>query len=405
MKKKIVMFEVFNDPNLGDKLLCLSAGKIVSGFCDAEIEYVDFYGRTALSPKYPRVREEETAYSVDWSFFYSIFHKVFSLMSLMNYSIRELGCHLEWLTDVNRKKRVEKYYREVVKDADMVIVPGGGILEDSVEHDYYHNILLMTKVCGEEGIPMCFNAVGIVSDKRARIGKKLLKRALGAECVKYISCRDGEEIIKQYTKLPVKTVACAATMAGELLEIKKAQDSNKIGVGVIRGKVFEAYGYNLSEERLIDFYTELVCEIEKRGYEAVLFCNGFIKDYELGQKVEERMGRKMLVKRPETPEELVSQISEFKAICAARLHAVITAYSMDIPAVVFSWGTKQRDFMSLAGCPDRAIKAEDMTGEYVAKVLDEAMLSGWDKNIKDAFTKTGVDSIREILMIGGLIDE
>lgn len=405
MNKKVVMFEVFNDPNLGDKLLCLSAGKIVEKFCDAEIEYIDFYGRTTLSPKYPRTKTSGTAYSVNWSPFYSLFHKVFSLMSIMSYPIRELGCHLEWLTDPNRRKRLKKYYEEAIKDADMVIVPGGGILEDSVEHDYYHNILLMTEVCENHGIPMCFNAVGIVSDKRAKIGKKLLKKALMSDCVKYISCRDGEEKVKEMTKLPVKTVACAATMAGELLDIKKAENSGKIGIGVIRGKVFEAYGYNLNEEKLVDFYVDLVNEVEESGYEAVLFSNGFIKDWELGQAVCEKLGRNILVKRPESPEELVLQIAEFKAICAARLHAVITAYSMDIPAVVFCWGTKQKDFMTLAGCPDRAVMCEGMTGDNVIGILQDAIENGWNQEKRRCFTKTGVESIREILMIGGLIDE
>ncbi|MBQ7875931.1 MAG: polysaccharide pyruvyl transferase family protein [Clostridia bacterium] len=405
MKKKIVIFGVFNDPNLGDVLLCLSSGKIVKKFCDAEIEYVDFYGRECLSPKYPRVKTDGTVYTVNWSPFYSVFHKAFSLMSLMNYPIREIGCHFEWLTDPNRKKRLEKYYNDKIKDADMVIVPGGGVLEDSVEHDYYHNILLMSEACKKRGIPMCFNAVGIVSDKRASLGKKLLKKALMNESVKYISCRDGEEKVKSMTNLPVKTVACAATMAGELFRIKKDDTSDKIGIGVIRGNVFETYGYSLSEDELINFYVELVGEVEKKGYKAQLFCNGFIKDYELGCKVCERLGKDILLKRPETSEELIEHIAGFKAICVARLHAAITAYSLDIPAVVFSWGTKQKDFMAQAGCAYRAIACSDMDAEYVVKVLCEAIENGWDKDKRTAFTKTGVDSIREILAIGGFIDE
>lgn len=252
---------------------------------------------------------------------------------------------------------------------------------------------------------MCFNAVGVVSDKRANLGKKLLKKALMNESVKYISCRDGEEKVKSMTKLPVKTVACAATMAGDLFGIKKDENSNKIGIGVIRGKVFEAYGYNLSQDELIDFYVNLVYEIENKGYKAQLFCNGFIKDYELGKKVCEKLGKNILLKRPETPEELIEQVSGFKAICAARLHAVITAYSLDVPAVVFSWGTKQKDFMTQAGCTHRAIACSDMNAEYVIKVLCEAIENGWDNDKRTAFTKTGVDSIREILAIGGFIDE
>ncbi len=403
--KKVVIFGVYNDPNLGDRLLCVSVGGIINSLCDVEIKYADFYGRETLSPKYPRQKTSGTVYSVNWSPFYSVFHKVFSLMSLMNYPIREIGCHLEWLTDPNRKKRLEKYYESVTEGADAVIVPGGGILEDSIWHDYYHNLMLMAEVCEKNNIPMCFNAVGVVSDKRAKLGKKLLKKALLKDSIKYISCRDGEETVKKMTKMPVKTVACAATMAGEILNINKDKSSEKIGVGVIRGNAFSEYGYPLGEAELIDFYVDLIHEIENKGFEAVLFCNGFIKDYELGRKVCEKLGKNILLKRPETCEELVGQVAGFKAICAARLHAVITAYSLDVPAVVFSWGTKQKDFMTLAGCSHRAIACCDMNSEYVMKMLCEAIKNGWDKDKRTAFTKTGVDSIREILAIGGLIDE
>lgn len=401
MKNKIVIFGVFADPNLGDRLLCLSAGEIVRKLCDAEVEYVDFYGRVDLSPKYPRKRCDNTVGSVNWSFFYENFHKIFSLMSLANYPLREIGCHLEYITDPNRKKRLEKYYEEKIKDAQLVIVPGGGVLEDSLEHDYYHNLLSMAKVCEKHNVPLCFNAVGVVHDKRSRIGKSILKKALSSDSVKYISCRDGAEVVSLMANCPVERAACAATLAGELFKIKKDKDSNTIGIGVIRGNIFTAYANSITEDYLVDFYVELVKIVEGKGYNVKLFCNGFIKDYELGEKVAKKLGKNILLERAEHPKQLLEQIATFKAICSARLHAVIGAYSMDVPAIVFSWGTKQKDFMTQAGCPERAVAKENLNAQYVANLLDDALEKGWNNDAREAYVKTGIESIRKILAIGG----
>lgn len=401
MRKKVVIFGVFADPNLGDRLLCLSVGKLVEKLSDAEIEYVDFYGRTALSPKYPRKKCENTLYSVDWSFFYENFHKIFSLMSLGNYRVREVGCHLEYLTDPNRKKRLERLYEEKIKDAKIVIVPGGGVLEDSVQHDYYHNLLSMARACEKHNVPMCFNAVGIVRDKRSKIGKRILKNALSRDSVKYISCRDGEELVSKIAKCPVTSAACAATLAADLFGITRDEKSDTIGIGVIRGNIFTSYANKITEDELVEFYVDLIDAVERKGYNVKLFCNGFIKDYELGQKICKRIKREILLERAETCEKLLEQISHFKGICVARLHAVISAYSMGVPAVVFSWGTKQREFMTAVGCAERAVEQDKLDAEYVANLLEEALETGWNEDVRKLYVKTGTDSIRKILAIGG----
>lgn len=146
----------------------------------------------------------------------------------------------------------------------------------------------------------------------------------------------------------------------------------------------------------------MVKKVEEKGYVPKLFSNGFIKDYELGEKICERLGKSILLKRAESAEELVGQVSGFKAVCVARLHATIVAYSLDIPAVVFSWGTKQRDFMKNVGCEERAVSMENMNVDYVTELMEKAIKEGWDENVRDGFVKSGVDSIRKILAIGGL---
>lgn len=405
MASKIVILGIYNDPNLGDRLLCQSAAGLMKGIAkDAEVEIADLYGREALSPKYPRTKEENTVYSVNWGPIYSLFHKPLMALSLGNYSMREKARFIEWETDPNRKKRLKKYYSEKIKDADLVIVPGGGLIENSLEHDYYNNLLLIAGLCEKKNIPLCYNAVGVVRDRRANLGDKILKKALSSKSVKYISCRDGAEAIEEYSGKRPEIVCCTAALASQLYGIKKDEASRRIGIGVIREDAFTAYGYDMPPERLLSFYVGLVRTFENMGYEPLLFCNGYIKDYEFGQRIEERLGKKLLLKRPEEPRELVEQIALFKAICAARLHAVITAYSLDVPAVTLSWGTKQRAFMANALCEERAVSVENMTAPYAASLTREAIRYGWNQERRREYMRTAYESIKQILKTGGIID-
>lgn len=405
MASKIVILGIYNDPNLGDKLLCLTAAALIKGLAkDCETEISDLYGRESLSPEYSRTKEENKSRSASLSPIHPLFCKTVKALPFGSYRMREYVRYIAWKTDPSREKRLRKYYSEKINGADLVIVPGGGLIENSLEHDYYNCLLLIAKLCEKKNIPLCYNAVGVVNDKRASLGDKLLSKALSSKSVKYISCRDGAEVIEKYSGRKPETVCCSAALSSQLFGIKKDEGSRRIGIGVIREDAFTAYGYDMPPERLLSFYAGLVRTFENMGYEPILFCNGYIKDYEFGQKVEKRVGRKILLKRPEEPKELIEQISLFKAVCAARLHAVIAAYSLDIPAVALSWGTKQRDFFANALCEERAISVQNMTAPYVASMTREAIRYGWNRERRREYMRTGFESIKQILKTGGIID-
>jgi polysaccharide pyruvyl transferase WcaK-like protein len=405
MASKIVLFGMYNDPNLGDKLIFQSMSGLISGMTkDCEIEIADIYGRVALAPKTSRKKSEELAHSVNWGVINKIIHKPIGLLYKGGYNMKELAIDLEWKADPNGRRRLKKYYSEMIEGASLVIVPGGGLLENSVQHDYYHNLYLMGQLCSKKNIPLCYNAVGFVGDKRARFGTEILIKALREKSVKYLSCRDGKSQIEKYIGHEIDQTSCSAVLSSQLFGIKKDESSRRIGIGVIRENVFVSYGHPFPPDRLLSFYVGLVRTFENMGYEPLLFCNGFIQDYEFGQKVEERLGKKLLLKRPEEPRELVEQISLFKAICSPRLHAVITAYSLDIPAVTFCWGTKQKDFMRSANCPERAIEVENMTAPYAASMTREAIRYGWNEEKREENMRSAYDSVKKILKIGGIID-
>lgn len=405
MASKVVILGIYNDPNLGDRLICQSAAELIGRMAPkCEIKIADLYGRETLPPTYSAVKPEEEIYSADQGDCYGALRRLAEIMPHGSYAMRERACDIAWKIDPDRRRRLKKYYAEIIKDTDAVIIPGGGLLENSLEHDYYHYLNLIGEMCAKRNIPLLYNAVGAVNDKRSRLGDMLLRRALTQKSVKYISCRDGAARVEEYTGKKPKTVCCCASLSSQLMGVKRDEVSRRIGIGVVRENVFASYGRDLPDGALMSFYAGLVRAFEAMGYEPILFSNGYIKDYEFGQKVEERVGKKILLKRPEEPRELVEQIALFKAVCAARLHAVIAAYSLDIPAVAIAWGTKHEDFMKNACCPERAIGIEHLTAPYAASMTREAIRYGWNEERRRENLRSAYEGIKEILRTGGITD-
>ena len=66
--------------------------------------------------------------------------------------------------------------------------------------------------------------------------------------------------------------------------------SNVVGINVIRGRVYQAYGNTLSEFELLNFYKKLVQGVEERGWDWVLFSNGMAADQKFGTMLLRALG-------------------------------------------------------------------------------------------------------------------
>ena len=269
-----------------------------------------------------------------------------------------------------------------------MIFPGGGIIECSTNHDYYHEIDLITRIAQKMRIPVCFNAVGRVVDRRHMFGWGIMRRAVNRSCVKSMTCRDGVEWINRNLyggRNFAAELPCSAILAGQVYGVQRDPSSNTIGIGVIRGSAFEVYGDPISQEQMLDMYERVVREILKQGYACCLFSNGYIGDVQFGELLRERLGPLEGVSyalEQASGEQLVRTIASFKAMVTARLHSIIAAYSLDIPVAAISWTAKVPDFMRMMGCPEYAVSQEALSADALLSALERAMREGYPKDVR-----------------------
>ncbi len=362
--KKILLVGSYYFENLGDPLFMITTKKLLEQKYHATVDIADIYGRTQLSVSSPDNTVPKTKKNG----------------YLKKICVKALTIPYIIYIKAKNRFRMMRVYSKMVDGYDAVVIPGGGFISFSRTFPYHENIGCLAEMCKKKGIDFCMNAVGVCCDVDRLFHEKAWKKILSPKLVKYIACRDGKSIIEQVCGYPVEQMACTAVLASDLYGIYRDDTSRTIGIGVIRGNAFSSYGYDFSEDQLIEFYVNLGRELKNQGHDVKFFTNGLMTDYVIGQKVASLMGDdSILLKRPETPEELVSQISGFKAVAIARLHAAITAFSLNIPTVLFCWGVKGLDFMKMAGAVEYAVTSENMNVAYVVDRLNQVMEQGWNQ--------------------------
>lgn len=377
--KKILLVGSYYFENLGDPLFIITTKRMLEQQHHANVDVADLFGRTHLS-----VASDSDTVTVK-NKKSNLLKKMCKKMLRIPYRACKKAMH---------KTKLQKMYSQMVQGYDAVVIPGGGFISFSRTFPYHDNIGALADACRKQKIAFCMNAVGVCRDVDCLLHEEKWKRILHSESVRYLTCRDGKQLIEQVCGYPVKQVACTAVSAGDLFEIYRDKSSETIGIGVIRGNAFSSYGFDLSEEQLIGFYVDLGKELQSQGYRVKYFTNGLMSDYDIGRKVVALLNDDtLLLKRPETPDELLSQIASFKTVAVARLHAAISALSLNVPTVLFCWGVKGKDFMQMAGASSYAISPENMTVPYVTERIKSVMEHGWDQEKRQELQKNAADSI------------
>lgn len=367
--KKILLIGLYYFENLGDPLYMLTTKKLIEQHCDAVVEIADIHPIKKRNPIKKHINKIK-----------NIFRKILHLKQ----------------PDIDFVKQ----YKKIFQGYDAVVVPGGGVisLKDYPFHKYFK---AMQEACDELNIKFCMNAVGITKI----FGEELKntdewQKIIDSKSMTYFTCRDGQDILQNICKKEIKKSPCTATLSAKLFDIKRNENSNTIGIGVIKGDVFSESGFDYNEEQLVDLYSNLVSKIKALGYKVNLFVNGFKTDYNLAIKVQNRLNDDtLLLKQAKTPEELVYQISQFKAVVCARMHAAIIAFSLDIPTVLFCWGVKGIEFMKEAGAEEFALTYEKMQADYVVEMLQKSIKQGWNEEKRLLVQQSVEDNIEELLKI------
>jgi polysaccharide pyruvyl transferase WcaK-like protein len=296
----------------------------------------------------------------------------------------------------------KKYFNSQVKKYDAIVFPGGSLIQ--------YNQFFMYTVCGIiraaeiNNIPVFFNAVGIEGHSDSDPRCALYKKCLNSKAVKMISTRDDIEVLKgkyidKKSSIALSRIADPAVFTSSVYNLAKDNDSEIIGIGVIHGNIFTNHGLDVSPSQLLDFYSDIINELEKRGLRYRLFTTGVPFDNQFVDELSKYMNSAEVKENaiiPETICELVQCISTFKGIIAGRLHANIIAYSLNVPSVGFEWSKKLSFWGANIGFPERFTPPTELNARIAFYNLEKAIEEGYDESHRASYMNTATTFIEEI---------
>lgn len=349
---KILVIGVYYASNLGDAVICdCTASLLQKQFPEASIEIADLCGRHDFVPQKRRTEKEQKQINRDdkkykwitkwtpWDFAYKV--KFGAAVSVFPYIDELCG-----------------------KSYDLAVFAGGQLFMDWLSP----YVCRFVENFQKKQVPVLFHACGTGPAVSPKL-RKMLKEALCASCVRFISTRDDRETIeKWYTKGKKEVVSTydPALWAAEQYGIAR-QKSDVIGLGIM-------FAANLNPEKVIKFWVRLIREMEARNLRWRIFCNGDMDDFVFGEHVlnqipeMEKDHSKYRMPCPKQPNELVREIAQFQSIISFRLHSHIIAGSLGIPGVAIVWDEKLSFYYRNLGCEERCMTIQASPKEVLRRL-------------------------------------
>ncbi|MDR0967339.1 MAG: polysaccharide pyruvyl transferase family protein [Rickettsiales bacterium] len=299
-----------------------------------------------------------------------------------------------------KKRNFYEHYKSLVIDADVVVLAGGGLIKYRYEW-LWAAIYALQIVCTENKTPLYMNAVGVEGYDKNNLYCRVLQKSL--QNIAKISVRDDLWVLQEKYKFP-RDKSCivgdpALFYADANPKITHNKKSDIIGIGIVRKRIFKDNGIKISGTDTIKIYSDLIRCMIARGYKITLFTNGSISDYETAKEIKKNCGFDIcILNRPESPQQLLSDIAGFRGIIAGRMHANILATSLGVPSVGLVWNNKLKFFFDLLGRQSFAITPHKLfDSEFIVDRLEESLATKYNTNKINSLRAREYDFIKSIV--------
>lgn len=393
MKVLILSYETIN--NIGEELLGVCTEWLVHKNSDATTL------RAQLVPNY------RVAFKYNWLALMGIPLQYVAL----RLAKRNIKAHSLW--KLIYCLRLQRYYEELISQCDKVILAVGMLKFKNQNFSYIFDIIC--QIASKYNKKVLFSSMSVARPDVSDVRFHQLVEAINMPCVWGVSTRDGGEglsILKNdYIKresIVLKDVGDPALWVSEVYNCEKKGESDVIGINVIDPSIYERYGQEIfSREQVESLYEDVINELQNRGYNIALYCNGMECDYDFGKQLIKRietLNNNNLLPRPHNVKEYLSQVKNFSGIFGARLHADIVAYSLGIPFVGLLWDSKLKNFARqiCKGGDDflknNMLPVSELRGENVADKLVRSIGLEYDEEIKDYYKEKTENFIRSFLV-------
>ena len=380
--KSIVLACLYNnETNCGDKIYVETFLELMRRYSrDVSVEICDFYGRVPAEPRQGDVAAGE-----------NIPRKPTLKARIAALLPRFLQA---WVREYSRRKKIRKYYEKQLLGADVLIFPGGGLVECPSWRDYYWPMKTLEKICSRMSIPVVLNSIGYVENKPSARWFRRWRRILNNPGVVHVTCRDNLPVFQELNERVVQ-IPCMACISADVLGVARNDDgSNTVGVGLMRYDCFSDFGNDVGKDFILNYYKDVIVQLRSLGYNVSLFSVGVKRDQRMGEEILSIMKEESLslegvsiMPRPVLGRTMLEQMARFRGILTVRTHSAYTAFSLDIPAVMFyfgkrGWEGKAREFMAMMGRPENAVCCDGLSPKALVERFQRAMEEGWEQNIR-----------------------
>ena len=381
-KLNITFIGLYEEQNFGDKIIADCTEKL----------YFDELGNTEFNVK--RLCLDYVEKRQKLSLKVKIINKI---NRLININLNRI--------DSSQKQKIEdykKYYEINIKDSDIIIVVGGGLIMFTYQF-FGGSIIALLETAYKNRIPVIFNSVGIEGYDEEDYKCQILKKALNIPIIRSFTTRDDLNTLKENylngkPPMPCNFVCDPAVWVSEIYNVKKKKFSDVIGIGIGRANLFVDNGIDFNKEQLFSLYYNLVKILRKKGYKVCLFTNGLFMDNVFAIEIlTELKGSDNMVELyiPQSPQELVKIIASFRGMIATRLHSNIIAYSLDVPSVGLVWNDKLSFFGKNIGASEYYLTYNKFQTDTIINSMVTDIYYGFNQILKEQFRNTIIQDIRQ----------
>lgn len=346
MKKKIYIYGVTSSHNLGDNVICDTF----------------FYFVKTKSPS-SRIIVRDINYV---PLIFKVIRKILIILGLQYKKLNSFA---------------QKYFSFWGNSRDAIVVFAGGQLF----YDYFVNdIISIVKAASYKKIGVYFYGcgTGCIEGKNKNDLIEILKNPN----VVMVTLRD-DYIGLRDAILNISIVPDVAICCNVMSVSYRKEKSNIIGIGVISIDNYNKQNHKqVTEEYYISSMCGMIVKLKQVGYEIELFSNGNEEDQLMADKIQSFLKNNFpitIAPQPSTAKELITIENKYTYVIASRLHAMIIAYSYNIPFWGICWDEKIISFCKCIGTYDNYTMLNDIDNIDI-KIILKKLVEGYDDSIRES---------------------
>lgn len=313
---------------------------------------------------------------------------------------------------VYRTLKWSPYYAGSLVGARHLVLGGGNLLSD-IDLNFPIKIEAALHHARRLSLPVHVYGVGVSSDWTG-LGERLFRRAFSNIDLRSVTVRD-ERSRQAWDALLGDVTGRTADIApdpGFLAAHNFARPTERhagltCGLGVMSFAALAYHGYSrLSDRGLLGWYLDTARRLIEQGMRVVAFSNGSPEDTQYLLRLQAAMSNRsdeaFAIGIPQTPIQLAATIASLDVIAAHRMHAIITAYAYEVPAISLAWDTKIEALSDLLGQPANLMDVASSSPREVVDAIFACQAQPIDQDrrsriVSDA--RSGVERLCERLLL------